>query len=128
MGGQFQPGQQPPGQPGQSGQQPPGQPGQQPPGQQPPGQPGQQPPGQGGQQPPGQPGQQGAGQATASSLTPDDLLNNASLNLTADQKAKIKRVGDSIVRQIKKVLTPAQLKIWRDGKYGKLTVARVLAK
>lgn len=127
-GEQFQPGQQPPGQPGQ---QPPGQPGQQPPGQggqQPPGQPGPQPPGQGGPQPPGQQGQQGAGQTMASSLTPDDLLNNASLSLTADQKAKIKRVSDSIVRQIKKVLTPAQLKTWRDGKFGKLTVARVLAK
>ena len=72
-GGQFQQGQQPPGQPG----------GQQPGGQQFPGQPGQQPPGQPGQQPPGQ-----SAQATASSLTPDDLLNNSSLNLTSDQKAE----------------------------------------
>ncbi len=107
-GGQFQPGQRPPCQPGQ---QPPGQLGQQPPGQQPLGKADQQPP----------------GQTTANFPTPDNLLSNSSLKLTSDQKAKIRKVRDSIVPQVKKMLTPAQLKIWRDGKYGKFTASSVLA-
>jgi hypothetical protein len=44
------------------------------------------------------------------------------------KKAKIKKARDGTLWQIRKVLTPAQLKTWRDGKYGKLTVSRVLAK